>query len=88
MMRGVTRAHVMSLCRRHGLPLREDDFYLTQVCKTQHRLLGCQHSTVCSVCVVVALFTCPCCVVEDYSLTFCRAVCTVCLFCCLQSCGA
>ncbi|KAF8057631.1 branched-chain-amino-acid aminotransferase-like protein 1 [Scenedesmus sp. PABB004] len=31
LMRGVTRANVLRLCAAHGLPLRECDFYLTQV---------------------------------------------------------
>jgi hypothetical protein len=32
LMRGVTRANVVRLCQQEGLPLRECDFYLTQVC--------------------------------------------------------
>jgi hypothetical protein len=31
LMRGITRANVMALCREHGVTLRECDFYLTQV---------------------------------------------------------
>ena len=31
LMRGVTRANVVRLCQQEGLPLRECDFYLTQV---------------------------------------------------------
>jgi hypothetical protein len=31
LMRGITRANVMALCKDHGVMLRECDFYLTQV---------------------------------------------------------
>jgi hypothetical protein len=31
LMRGITRANVIRLCQQEGLPLRECDFYLTQV---------------------------------------------------------
>jgi branched-subunit amino acid aminotransferase/4-amino-4-deoxychorismate lyase len=30
-MRGITRANITRLCQQEGLPLRECDFYLTQV---------------------------------------------------------
>jgi hypothetical protein len=31
LMRGITRANIARLCQQEGLPLRECDFYLTQV---------------------------------------------------------
>lgn len=31
LMRGITRANITRLCQQEGLPLRECDFYLTQV---------------------------------------------------------
>jgi len=31
LMRGITRANIVRLCQQEGLPLRECDFYLTQV---------------------------------------------------------
>ncbi|KAG2488877.1 hypothetical protein HYH03_012672 [Edaphochlamys debaryana] len=30
-LRGITRARILELCRQHGIPCRETDFYLTQV---------------------------------------------------------
>lgn len=44
LMRGITRANIVRLCQQEGLPLRECDFYLTQVRNWREDIIAVQVS--------------------------------------------
>lgn len=46
-MRGITRTNLMRICEEEGIPIRECDFYLTQVSVTTLIEGFCQQSACC-----------------------------------------